>query len=172
MAGIKKSDLSYIPDRPVYVYQGLNAELGNGNDAFVYAYLALYVLPDGEWHVFSATELAIATGFTVGQARRTLERLIQSEYLDGFNVKGATKAYRLHNKSGEVPVEAVESRRPIRTAIRMAVFSRDNFQCVQCGSGVRLSIDHVHPRSLGGSDDINNLQTLCMPCNAAKGVCA
>lgn len=32
-----------------------------------------------------------------------------------------------------------------------------------------LQVDHIHPRHLGGSDEIDNLQFLCQFCNASKG---
>lgn len=32
-----------------------------------------------------------------------------------------------------------------------------------------FQIDHVYPRSLGGSNDINNLVPCCRRCNVAKG---
>lgn len=32
-----------------------------------------------------------------------------------------------------------------------------------------LSLDHIHPYSLGGEDTLGNLQTLCRPCNSRKG---
>ncbi len=31
-----------------------------------------------------------------------------------------------------------------------------------------LEVDHIHPKSLGGKDDILNYQALCYSCNAAK----
>ncbi|MEV6863152.1 RNA-guided endonuclease IscB [Streptosporangium subroseum] len=41
--------------------------------------------------------------------------------------------------------------------------------CAYCGaSGVPLNIDHIHPRSRGGSDRISNLAVACIPCNQAK----
>lgn len=32
-----------------------------------------------------------------------------------------------------------------------------------------ITVDHIHPRSLGGSDDIENLQPMCSGCNTNKG---
>lgn len=53
--------------------------------------------------------------------------------------------------------------------IRQAVFDRDGFACVYCGSVLDLQCDHVEPLSKGGSSDINNLVTACKSCNSSKG---
>ena len=53
--------------------------------------------------------------------------------------------------------------------LRMAIYDRDGFSCVSCGADDRLSIDHIHPISLGGMTEPANLQTLCRSCNARKG---
>ncbi|NUO57264.1 MAG: hypothetical protein HOV78_11400 [Hamadaea sp.] len=49
------------------------------------------------------------------------------------------------------------------------MYARDGWKCVQCGAMAPLSLDHIWPWSLGGSDRPENLQTLCMPCNLRKG---
>jgi 5-methylcytosine-specific restriction endonuclease McrA len=41
--------------------------------------------------------------------------------------------------------------------------------CVECGATSELSLDHIYPHSLGGEDTIENLRTLCKPCNSRKG---
>lgn len=46
---------------------------------------------------------------------------------------------------------------------------RDGWVCLHCGSPDDLTLDHVIPWSVGGSDETNNLQTLCRSCNARKG---
>ncbi|BAY45332.1 hypothetical protein SAMD00079811_29350 [Scytonema sp. HK-05] len=42
--------------------------------------------------------------------------------------------------------------------------------CAYCNSsGVPLQIDHIKPKSKGGSDRISNLTLACERCNLAKG---
>lgn len=60
-------------------------------------------------------------------------------------------------------------RKPISTQTKAKVFARDGFKCCSCGSTELLQIDHIRPHAHGGSDEIDNLQTLCRQCNADKG---
>ena len=53
--------------------------------------------------------------------------------------------------------------------LRWAIFERDNFTCLICGSRRFLTIDHIIPESLGGETVMSNLQTLCKSCNSRKG---
>lgn len=57
----------------------------------------------------------------------------------------------------------------IPNSLRFAVYERDNYTCLHCGTSEQLSLDHIHPYSLGGKDTRDNLQTLCRPCNSRKG---
>ena len=52
---------------------------------------------------------------------------------------------------------------------RRAVFARDRHRCQYCGSDRHLTVDHVVPRSKGGTDTWDNLVTSCAPCNRKKG---
>lgn len=56
--------------------------------------------------------------------------------------------------------------------LRAACFERDGFRCRRCGRsadmGAVLQADHVVPRSHGGADVLENLQTLCYECNQGK----
>lgn len=52
---------------------------------------------------------------------------------------------------------------------RRAVISRDGEECARCGTSKKLTIDHIIPRCLGGTNEISNLQLLCRACNSAKG---
>ena len=60
-------------------------------------------------------------------------------------------------------------RRLIDPHLRRAVFDRDGWVCLHCGTSAFLSIDHKYPVSRGGTDIFENLQTLCRSCNASKG---
>jgi 5-methylcytosine-specific restriction endonuclease McrA len=57
-----------------------------------------------------------------------------------------------------------------RKISRRALFARDGWRCVYCGStGGRLTLDHVVPRSRGGESSWENVVTSCAPCNLRKG---
>jgi len=61
--------------------------------------------------------------------------------------------------------------RPISGSIRFEVLRRASFRCESCGISAEeksIEVDHIHPKSLGGKDDLSNYQALCFSCNAAK----
>ncbi len=42
-------------------------------------------------------------------------------------------------------------------------------QCAYCGSDKNLTIDHITPRSKGGTDFTKNVLCACQECNQDKG---
>jgi hypothetical protein len=55
--------------------------------------------------------------------------------------------------------------------LRFEVLKRDNHTCRYCGrtpNEAKITIDHVTPVSLGGSDDPSNLVACCADCNSGK----
>lgn len=90
--------------------------------------------------------------------------------------------YRLER----IPETQVEAgfKRAISQRTRAEVLDRDGYTCQSCGLAagdtdpdtdrkVRLHMGHIIDKSLGGSDDADNLRTLCSTCNqGAKNVTA
>lgn len=70
------------------------------------------------------------------------------------------------------PEQPTPKRQPIKPSIRFQVLKRDGYRCQMCGAtaqdGAKLEIDHIHPVSKGGSNELSNLQVLCRDCNAGK----
>ena len=67
----------------------------------------------------------------------------------------------------------------IREAVRLALYERDGWTCQICGEPVNqtpwandprdATLDHIIPRSKGGTHDPENLRTACHLCNASRG---
>jgi hypothetical protein len=81
------------------------------------------------------------------------------------NTESYSSAYDDHS-SDEYP--------PDWQARRKRVLKRDNSTCQRCGvrstrvDDVRLDVDHIIPKSDGGSHALHNLQALCPSCHAEK----
>lgn len=59
----------------------------------------------------------------------------------------------------------------VRGSVRYEVLRRASDRCELCGISrqeIQIDVDHVVPRSKGGSNDLSNLQALCRTCNAQK----
>jgi hypothetical protein len=81
---------------------------------------------------------------------------------------GASAVLELTKESEELITlrDAWDRRTWLETSRR--IFRRDKWTCVYCSSGDDLTVDHVVPRSRGGSNDDSNLATACRACNSRK----
>jgi 5-methylcytosine-specific restriction endonuclease McrA len=80
-------------------------------------------------------------------------------------------AFDTHALSAGRPLEGVEYQQGTLAGyeVRQYLLEKWGRACAYCGtSGVPLNIDHIHPRSQGGSDRISNLAVACTACNQAK----
>lgn len=60
----------------------------------------------------------------------------------------------------------------VSKTLRFAIFDRDDRTCRYCGQtapDVKITVDHVIPKTLGGRDEPENLVTACWDCNIGKG---
>jgi hypothetical protein len=67
----------------------------------------------------------------------------------------------------------LQQKMAINEAMRQRVRERANFLCEYCHSPERLSanrftIDHLMPKSLGGSDELENFALACRRCNERR----
>ncbi len=61
----------------------------------------------------------------------------------------------------------------IQKSKRLSIYLRDNWRCVYCDKHLSelesLTLDHIKPIALGGSNSHLNLVTCCSTCNSSKG---
>jgi len=65
----------------------------------------------------------------------------------------------------------ISKRNPLDSKLRHEVFKRDGYKCLECGATNKektLHCDHIIPVAQNGTDEMDNLQTLCDDCNLAK----
>ncbi|GHV38029.1 hypothetical protein FACS1894187_16180 [Synergistales bacterium] len=76
------------------------------------------------------------------------------------------------SEDGNIELPEMDNYSFIRPGLWWNILARDKWTCVSCGrsakDGVTLHVDHIIPRSRGGTNDQDNLQTLCMKCNIGK----
>ena len=69
----------------------------------------------------------------------------------------------------EPTLAGAPKRRSLSIRKRFFVFKRDKYRCRMCGAtGVEIEVDHIVPVHQGGSDALDNLQTMCLRCNRGK----
>jgi len=44
-----------------------------------------------------------------------------------------------------------------------------DYECAYCGEAENLTLDHITPRSKGGTDRVTNIVCACKECNTSKG---
>ncbi|WP_121181756.1 RNA-guided endonuclease IscB [Nocardiopsis sp. Huas11] len=81
-------------------------------------------------------------------------------------------AFDTHALSAGRPLEGAEYQQGTLRGyeVREYLLAKFDRTCAYCGTtGVPLNIDHVRPRSRGGSDRVSNLVPACIGCNQTKG---
>lgn len=133
-----------------------------GLKELVLAYIALFPLLD--------SSIAIAEG----NEPQLPERLKQFKRWMMTGYRNFERDFENLQTENTLPndIPLLDSYTFVRSGVWWAVLARDKWTCVSCGRkpehGITLEVDHIKPRSKGGTDEISNLQTLCRKCNIGK----
>lgn len=108
---------------------------------------------------------------TEAQLKRSYERLKKRGYIEGsgwdsFQLTGCSEPFTEPDKPTPTKKYSWWSK------VRLRIFERDEGRCTYCGVELtpdRFNVDHLLPRSRGGTDVESNLALSCVFCNSKKG---
>ena len=110
------------------------------------------------------TKQRVAMGYN---PPRDVWRMVRQLYQDGMLIQVEKGIYK-YDPEYEHDTELQD----FPEAVKRAIFERDNYRCVVCNlgreDGVSLAADHKKPKSKGGTNTLENGQTLCYQHNSMK----
>ena len=143
---------------PLYYFP---LDINRGLRNLILAFIALYPLLDS---LFSIAE---------GEPPRLPEML--KKFKKWYRSDGKKYVQKLdsdYESSDLTDLPELDSYSFVRAGRWWSVLARDKWKCCSCGrsakDGITLHVDHIMPRSFGGTDELKNLQTLCLKCNIGK----
>lgn len=136
-------------------------DLNRGFSELIFAFTLLYAL----------SEAFICIGEGKEPELEKMLRRFKSWYR--FNKEKPINLTKESEQIENTEIPELDSYSFVRAGKWWAVLARDKWRCLSCGrsakeDGILLEVDHIIPRSKGGSDEISNLQTLCKKCNIGK----
>ncbi|MBN8691969.1 MAG: HNH endonuclease [Bacteroidetes bacterium] len=97
------------------------------------------------------------------------QRSLRTLRQEGWQIVSSKEGYTLVS---ELKNETKKSRITINNKLRYSILQRDNSTCQRCGKtvqdGIKLEVDHKIPVEWNGTNDVENLWTLCNECNGGK----
>lgn len=92
-----------------------------------------------------------------------------------FSAPGKCKGYYPYETEEDTcrySAKKYKERRKYSKEERKILYDRAGGRCALCGKRLALenmTLDHITPLSMDGTDDMNNLQIVCFACNQFKG---
>jgi HNH endonuclease len=97
------------------------------------------------------------------------QRVVRTLRQEGWEIQTVKTGYILNSV---IKLDKEINRETIGGKLRYSILQRDNSTCQRCGKTpqdkIRLEVDHKIPVNWGGTNDIDNLWTLCDICNGGK----
>ena len=88
---------------------------------------------------------------------------------DGYMIRSPSTSFHLPAVIRILKMVKRVRRRSI-TFSKKNILRRDNFTCQYCGASNHiLTVDHIFPKSRGGTTNWDNVVVACKPCNLKKG---
>lgn len=82
-------------------------------------------------------------------------------------LKSIVKTARINTGSTIPQRERLRGRKGVSARVR--ILDRDKYKCRSCGRvTTELEVDHIVPLHLGGGDNDENKQVLCLSCHEVK----
>lgn len=86
---------------------------------------------------------------------------------------GKCKGYYVFDTKGDnIPTNGKKKRRKYREDVRKMIYDKADGRCTLCGRKILykdMTLDHVIPLAMGGSDEVENLSCTCFTYNQFKG---
>ena len=97
----------------------------------------------------------------------TREVLGITEYKQAQRIKATQPKKQRRRRFTQNAIEKTKNQKFYRF-MRGLSLERDLHECTECGTTNNLHVHHIMERRHGGTDDIDNLITLCAKCHAEK----
>ena len=132
----------------------------------------MHIITNGENYViYHESDSNFSIDFTESKAEAT--RFPKAYPAIGVmkRFKNKLYGYYVYDECRKKPEYENRARMVLSYEQRLEIYNRANGKCVLCGKEIKINkmtIDHIIPLSMGGADEMSNMQCTCYACNQFK----